>query len=137
MEAHAQRRRGMELRESIKLNQRGELEVPVYRERLLEVLRSNRSIHAETFQKAMKGYTRETIKELEQKLADVKAGKEIQRHMINVAPACHTDEYDEVIGLLEMSDQETLILDQSLYRQYVKDDWGWKQSWVASTSTYT
>lgn len=43
-----------------------------------------------------------------------------------LAPEDHTDEYDKAIGMLEMSVDDTVLITHDEYRQYVLDEWFWK-----------
>jgi hypothetical protein len=111
--------------------------IQVSKDDLLAKLRENRAAHEQAYQTAMEGYVKATIKELETKLERIKAGKEVDRYLKNVAaPASHTDAYDDVIAMLEMASVDQIELSQEMFRQYVQDDWAWKQNWVTSNSAY-
>jgi hypothetical protein len=38
--------------------------------------------------------------------------------------------------MMEWSEDQTVELTQQQFKQYVTDDWGWKDSWVASNTAY-
>jgi hypothetical protein len=100
--------------------------VKVNRLDLLEKVKKNRTGHRDLFLKAQEGYRLEMIAELEKRLEEARNGKKIIRWMGLPEPADHTDDYDTVIAMLEMSVDVTLDIDQSLFQQYVLDKWSWK-----------
>jgi hypothetical protein len=73
---------------------------------------------------------------LEEKLARIKKGKPIDCFFRNLPPDDHTDDYDDVIDMLGMALDDKIELTQPQFKQYVKDDWGWKQSWTTSNTAY-
>lgn len=113
-----------------------ELTVDIPREELLDKLRENRATHKTDFLTALEGYKIELVKEIEAKLEAAKTNKPVERMIRQVEPEDHTQEYDEVIEMYEMSPQALVTLTQSDFRQLVRDDWGWKQGWSASNSGY-
>lgn len=104
--------------------------------KLLEALKANRDQHAEQYEKAKAGYlriTKEKCNDLAERLAN---GELIGQQWIDPAPADHTSDYDDVISMMEWSTQESIELTQSQFKQYVQDDWGWKDQWLTSNSGY-
>jgi hypothetical protein len=104
---------------------------------LLKKLQDNRDQHEQIYTLAVQGYIEAVTQELKDKLQAVKDGDDISRHLTNVKPENHLDDYDEVIGMMSMNIESEVTLDQSLFRQYVMDQWNWKQQFVTSTSLYT
>lgn len=104
---------------------------------LLVALKKNRETHAENYARAKEGFVKLLTKELEDKLDMIRKGERVPTLQFdNRQPEDHTDEYDEVIGMLEMSTDGTIQLSHQQYRCYVLDDWGWKQLWTASNTQY-
>jgi hypothetical protein len=111
--------------------------VTVKKDELLTEIKKNRDAHRDLFIEAQKGYRDDVIKELDAMLSDARAGKSIRRAVQLVEPQDHTKDYDRVIKMLEMCTEEKVFISDSEFAQYVQDDWGWKQQFVASTSNYT
>jgi hypothetical protein len=101
--------------------------VKVKREDLLTKVRANRDAHRELFLKAQANYRKFIIQELDRMLADAKAGRKIRRSIDLVQPRDHTGDYDRTIMMLEMSVDDTIILDATEFDQYVRDVWAWTQ----------
>lgn len=118
------------------MNRAGDIEITVDKAVLLNTLKENREKHGELYLKAWEGYVKLTRKELEEKLERIKNNKPIDRYLGNNPPEDHTRDYDDVIDMLEMSIGNTIELTQGQFRQYVKDDWGWKEAWTASNTAY-
>jgi hypothetical protein len=77
--------------------------------------------------------TTEQLEAYVRRLAD---GELLEHRFINSPPEDHTTDYDDAIDMMEWSTDGTIELTQSQFVQYVKDDWGWKDNWVASTAAY-
>jgi hypothetical protein len=102
--------------------------VKVKREDLLAKVRANREAHRELFLKAQANYRKFVIEELDRMLADAKAGRQIRRSIDLVQPRDHTSDYDRTIMMLEMSVDDTIVLDATEFDQYVRDVWAWTQN---------
>ena len=113
-----------------------DIKVTVHKAELLEKLRVNRAKHTEVYDRAWEGYVRLTREELESKLDRIKSGKPIERYLGTNPPENHTGDYSDVIDMLEMSIGDEVELSQQQFRQYVKDDWGWKEEWIMSNTVY-
>ena len=111
-------------------------EVKVKREELLAKLKSNRAEHRDLFLKAQDGYRKAVIEELDRMLADTRSGKQIRRHLSLPEPMDHTDDYDNIICMMEMSVDPIIELDQHDFKRYVMDDWEWKLSDRATNAMY-
>lgn len=111
-------------------------EVKVKRDAVLERVRSNRLQHRGQYEKAFAGWRREAIAVQEENIQALKSGA--RRFVISVdsAPEDHTKDYDQVVEMMTMSVDDTLTLDNATFRQYVLDDWHWKDSWTVSNSKY-
>jgi hypothetical protein len=101
--------------------------VKVKREELLTKVRANREAHRDLFLKAQANYRKFIIEELDRMLAEAKAGRKIRRSIDLVQPRDHTSDYDRTIMMLEMSVDDTIILDATEFDQYVRDVWAWSQ----------
>ena len=69
-------------------------------------------------------------------LADAKAGRSIQRSISLAEPADHTEDYDRVLAMLEMSVDETVILSSEEFSQYVLDRWTWSRFATSTNQSY-
>jgi len=104
---------------------------------LLEKLKENRAAHRGIFEEAVEGYRSEAVKQLEAHIERIKSGKMPTVFVRLEAPEDHTDEYDVVIGMLEMDLDDRVELTQADYRAYVMDDWNWKNQFLTSNSLYS
>lgn len=100
-------------------------EVTVERGALLERLRENRKNHRDLFLKAQEGYRARVIEELDQMLSDARIGKPIRASVALVEPQDHTDEYDRVVRMLEMSVDHNITIDARSFAQFAMDQWDW------------
>ena len=110
--------------------------VKVKREELLAKVRANRDAHRELFLKAQTNYRKFIIEELDRMLADAKAGGVIRRSIELVEPRDHTGDYDRTIMMLEMSVEETIVLNATEFDQYVCDVWAWSYNDATALRDY-
>lgn len=115
---------------------RNDLTTTVDIKALLVALRKNRDAHGAAYQKAKTGYVRTTMAQLQDYITELAAGQALNRPFIPIPPEDHTRDYDDAIALLEWSQDVTIELTQAQFRQYVQDDWGWKEGWLVSNTAY-
>jgi hypothetical protein len=104
---------------------------------LLEKVKGNRDNHRAVFEKALEGYRKAVVRELEKMLEEAKKGLRIRREVRLVEPMDQTRDYDRIIKMLEMSTDDVIELDEKGFSQYVMDDWSWKANFLESTNPYT
>jgi hypothetical protein len=110
--------------------------VKVERIALLQAIKGNRDAHRTMFLKAQEGYRAMMIEELDRMLQEAKDGKQIRRAVSLVEPQDHTEDYDRVITMLEMSVDKEIEIDASSFDQYVRDRWSWKQFADSTNALY-
>jgi hypothetical protein len=109
-------------------------EVP--KEKLLEILKTNRTAHVAAYKEASTVWQKEAIEEMEKNLRIAhESGHIIQGTMLD-KPKHHTKDYSDVIGLLELSSDTSVSLGFSDYRKYVNDEWDWKRGFETANSQY-
>ena len=111
--------------------------VKVKRAALLERMTKNRDVHSKTFTDAMVGFRAACIAEAEENLRKMRTpGGPINVFLQADRPSDHTDDYNRVIQMVEMSVDETLELDDREFRMYVMDEWQWKVNFDNTVSKY-
>lgn len=116
---------------------RNGITIRVETQQLKDILTDNKAKHAESYRLALEGYVDAVKDELTEKLARLNEGKRVEPYSKHREPESHLSDYDDLIGMLSLAMDDMIELDQQEYRQYVNDDWAWKQSWLASNSGYT
>lgn len=110
--------------------------VTVKKDDLIAKVQANRDKHRGEYESAFEGYRKACIRALETNLESFNAGL-CQRVLINEQPPeDHTKDYDRVLMMLQMSVNDEVTVNAVAFSQYVLDDWGWKQNWIASNSKY-
>lgn len=104
---------------------------------LLEILKKNRAGHRQLYEEAFAEYRRQVVKAMEYNLERAQSGGDIRLSLSMRTPEDHTDEYDAVIGLLELSTDDTVELTAHDYERFVLDRWEWARSFEANTMSYT
>lgn len=111
--------------------------VTVAKADLLTILKENKTKHRSIFLEAQRRYRERCIEELDKTLADARAGRNFQLQFRLPVPEDHTKEYNQVIKMVEMSQDDNLELTNQEFATFVMDDWSWKAAWAANTASYT
>ena len=117
-----------------------DIKVKVNREELLKKLRANREKHGIEYEDVLNGWMQAIKKSAQQiiKLADEGKLKDIDLIVKHVSkPDDHTPDYDSVIQMLEMADDEAIELSQDDFNTFVRDEWSWKRNWGLSNTSYS
>ena len=110
--------------------------VKVEQGRLIDIMKQNRDQHRALFLKAQEGFRARVIEELDQMLEDARDGREVRILVGLEAQEDHTDDYDRVIGMLEMSVDAVVELDVASYEHYVRDRWSWSDRAMLKNTSY-
>ena len=114
----------------------GEITVTVKRQELLERLKENRKTHAEVYADALK-FWQEELQSVVDKMDSDKYSyfPPVLERLRKDCPKSYTDEYDKVIDMFEMSCDEEIKVESSMFNQFCRDEWDWKDS-VLSNKFY-
>lgn len=108
----------------------------VRKQDLIEALTANREGHRAKFLAAQDAYRKRVIEILDQRLADARAGRQIDLTFYLPVPEDHTADYDRELRMLEMEVEDTVSLDSRLFDQLVMDNWAWSPAFAATNSVY-
>jgi hypothetical protein len=100
-------------------------EVKIKKNELLDVVRKNRENHNTLFLRAQEGFRTRVVEELDRRLADARQGVKVNIAINLPEPQDHTEDYDRVIRMLEMSVDDEVVLQSHEFDQYVMDNWQW------------
>lgn len=105
---------------------------------LLEILKKNRAEHRDAFLAAQGKFRETAIKVLDEELAAAREGRPfvLARITALIQPSDHTDDYDRVIGMMNMHIEQEVDLAEHEYKCYVDDDWGWMGQFATEASHY-
>lgn len=123
-----------------------ELEFSFVKDDVLARVEANREQHEKDYNDAIKGYWIELAEKLEElrdqlarSLAQAKNEENPDRLSFAIhlrKPQHYLDDYDRVIDMLKLTTEESIKLDESQYRQYVRDEWDWKQEFTQTNVAY-
>ena len=94
---------------------------------LLDILRENQRKHRAVFEAAVHGWYLQAQRELDAARERVLESRPRNVYVSLKAPQDHTSDYERVIRMVELHQQDTIELPEGDAAQYVQDDWGWKQ----------
>ena len=105
-------------------------------EKLVKILKENRETHAKTAAEMKEDHKVALKSILEQKIKDLEAGKKVS-HKINLAePMDYINKYDQVIKMLELTEDTNIQLTEYQFQQYVMDEWPEKETFRNVSDTY-
>ena len=111
--------------------------VSVKKDELVKVLTENRDIHKKKYEEAHQGYLILVTKALKKKLKKVEAGKEFDLSFHNLQrPENHEQDYQNVIDMLGVTEQESVDISMEDYQKYYKNNWSWHGHWHLSNKMY-
>ena len=110
--------------------------VKVERGKLLNILKENREKHRAIYKETLDGYQKEVIRHLQFALDQALAGEKFITNIKLIAPKDYTENYNRIIGMLELSIEDMVEIDDTEYRQYILDEWTWKKDFEMSSSSY-
>lgn len=116
-------------------------EVKVTVEELLVKVRANREKHKEELADAMGEMLTDLAqyhyRQLELLKGDIDDLDDVDTHFSFPVPEDHTEDYDQVITMLEMSVDKEITLDHHEFQQYVMDKWVWKNDHLRTMAFYS
>ena len=110
--------------------------VNVTKEDLIAKLKENRDIHEKDYNDAVGGYRMLAEKELKKKLKTVKAGEKFDLRFNLSEPQSFVKDYEDAIGMLEISTDLTISITMEEYLKSYKNEWEWSRSWKTSYAPY-
>lgn len=117
-------------------------QITVNTEKLLEIVKENRHTHKNEYTEAYSVYRDKLLEEVRNKLFEAENDRRENRINPNfrtelIEPTEHLDEYDTVIGMLDLHIGELIELSMHDYQQYVQDKWTWKETFSITNSMYS
>ena len=110
--------------------------VKIEKKKLLETLKFNRTQHEKIFNEAHSGYVEESIKLLKYEMKKAKKGEKFTTYIHITEPLNKIKDYDKIISMVDMHNEDIVELDSMQFSQYVLDDWDWKEQFTTSNSMY-
>jgi hypothetical protein len=111
--------------------------VKVNKKDLISILKTNRDEHGKKYNEALLGYIMMVETELKKKLKKVRSGEEFDLNFYHLQkPECHVENYNDAIGMLEVSVDEYISISMEDYLKYYKDKWEWHTHWTSQNSGY-
>jgi hypothetical protein len=99
-------------------------------------VQANRDQHRDVYERAMKGYRKAAVAFFEEQLDKAVRGELFETYFREPMPEDHTEDYDVVLDMLAMDVRAEVPLSQAEFRQYVRDDWGWKRDFLTTAANY-
>lgn len=115
----------------------GESKVTVKKAELLEAMRANRTKHEAEYAEALAGYHVLVVERLKKMLAKAEERQLKDQSVGLLEPENHTEDYERVIRMLEMSTAEEISITEHQFSQYVLDKWNWQKAFKTLSAQYS
>lgn len=99
-------------------------------------LEHNRGLHEQEYEEAIVGYRTKALELLKERTKEIENGGKVDLTFFLPRPEDHTEDYDRVLSMLQMSVNTEIDLTVQEFSNYVMDDWGWKANFTATTNLY-
>lgn len=114
---------------------------------LIAKLKANLETHKREYADARLGWEKAVIAMMRKNLALAEEGKAFRLHVEldgdgdfddkPVKPADHSDDYTAVIEQLEASLDSIVVISQTEFQRYYRDEWTWKEQHRSAMSSYS
>jgi hypothetical protein len=112
-------------------------EITVDKSQLIDTLRKNRENHLAIVKEAQIGYVEDARRVFEEKLKLITENKIVSLSLGLSPPVDNTREYDQAISMLEWEKSSEICLSQQSFKNFVLDDWSWKNNFLISNAKYS
>jgi len=114
-----------------------EMKTKIEKDKLLVKLKDNRDNHRSMYLEARAGYIQKAKEKIIEKLNSLEEGK-VERLIFGLTvPEDKTSIYDQVIGMLEWTEEKVISLTAEEFRNFVLDEWDWLGSWITANQGYS
>lgn len=103
---------------------------------LLAYLRANLGKHLAAYTEAVKAFRQKALDAFRERVELIEAGEPFELSTGLTEPRSYAEEYEVVIGMLEMSVKSEIVLTAHEYRRFVRDDWDWQDDFARNTLAY-
>ena len=113
--------------------------VKVEKTELLGIVRENKKKHVKEFDESVKDYKKAALKIAKEHVELAKSGELDQIAKIRAMPqkpSSYEKDYDRATRMLELSVEDTIELEETIFNQLVLDEWTWKNAFATSAALY-
>lgn len=110
--------------------------IRVDRQKIMMIIAENRKKHYQEYNEAVHDFREMAIEKMRDNLKVAEGGGGIDLYIDLDRPQSHLQEYDDVLGLLEMGTEDAVVLTSADYKKYVMDEWVWTESFKKTRVFY-
>lgn len=116
--------------------------IEVDKANLISILKGNRLKHEREFNEAVSVYPTKVAEALEALAKKIREKGKTDQNEIGEAyrslptPISYLSAYDQIIEMLEMDIEKTVVLNGQEYQHFVKDNWEWSHSFKTTVANY-
>ena len=112
--------------------------IKMQRHELLNIVRENKQKHIVAFTESVEDYKVAVLKIASANLKMAKTAdlSKFDFKKFPSTPVSYEDNYTRAERMLELSVEDVIEIEEHIFNQLVLDEWGWKQSFVATGALY-
>ena len=113
------------------------MNVSINKDVLFQILNDNLTKHKKEYEEAVKVWRAKFAVEINKTVDRINNGEKPFRFYSQLpVPEEHSKDYERVIRMVSMDTRDILVLNEKEASMYLDDDWDWRPSFDANTSTY-
>ena len=113
--------------------------VKVNKDEMLSIVRANKKKHVSDYEESVKDYKKGAVAIAKKHVELAKTGDMDEIAKIRAMPQKPTSyekDYDRAIRMLELSVEDVIELEETIFNQLVLDEWTWKNAFATSAALY-
>jgi len=113
-----------------------ERKLPYKREDIVAALKKYKAEADSVYAEALVTYKVKATEKLNRALGYIAEDQVVSA--VNLSPPIETAKaYDNAIQMFERTTEESILLTEREFRQYMMDEWSWSNGWMASNARYS
>lgn len=116
--------------------------IKVQKAELASKIEANMAKHKQEFERAHAAWIQQFLGGAEGFLSEVLDGRHGVPGLLlkfirdNEEPSYHLSEYEAALEMLSMSTDDHVVISSHEFRELARDEWGWKEHFIANSSKY-
>lgn len=113
------------------------MEINVEREKLLAILKKNKAIHDKEYLQLLDAFYN-NVATVAHSIAEQaeRCDASLSLRIDVIRPVSNSKDYENTIGMLELSSDAMFKLSEKDYKKYVLDEWDWSSAHAFTKSSY-
>lgn len=109
--------------------------ITISRSNLLDCVKSYRDIHQKEYRLVLEKFRKDVLERLKL-YSDNYVNGNFTELKFPLKPTNHIDDYEIIIGMIEISSDQEFVLTEQQYRKYCQNQWAWTEQFDTTKTFY-